>query len=329
MNKTVAVIIVLLVSVIFIGGISVMAVNSEGQGWPWDWHLDWNWDWFSFRGERVDVDESADFSPAGVTEVDISLPFGNVDVEAGEPGAELKGYFNVNEKKDQYLFVTTEDGKLRIEFDPGKLPVNQNSNLRMTVRLPQELAAGLRLTNSSCDIHITGISAKGMTVPNSSGNMDITGCSGGALDADLTSGNLYVTDGDFTGIDADCHSGNVRIENKNGPINVQNTSGNININAVSGTVCANNSSGNIDIYMSGKELSGITAKLSSGNLSLYLDPQAAFTLDARTSSGNVSCGFDILVSGGTDRSRIESDVGGGGAAVKLTTSSGNVNVQKR
>lgn len=323
MNKTIAIIIVLLVSVAFIGGISVMAVNSAGEGWPW------NWDWLNFGGERVNVDESESFSVAGVTEVDISLPFGNVDVEAGEPGVELKGHFNTSEKKDQYLFVTTENGKLRIEFKPGRLPASQNSNIRMTVRLPQELAADIRLTNSSGNVRITGLAAENMTVSNSSGDMDILGCSGGALNADLSSGNITVTSGDFESVEANCQSGNVRVENVSGPINVQDTSGNISISAVSGTVYANNTSGNIDISVSGKDVSAITAILSSGNVNLYLDPEAAFSLNARTSSGNVSCDFQILVSGGTDRNKIEGDVGGGGETVKLSTSSGNVNVMKK
>lgn len=327
MNKTIAIIIVLLVSVAFIGGVSVMAVNSAGEGWPWNWK--WDWDWFDFGGERVNVDENKSFSAAGITEVDISLPFGNVDVEVGEPGVSLKGYFNVREKQDQYLFVTTEDGELDIEFDPGKVPASQNSNLRMTVRLPQELAADLKLENSSGNIRITGITAYNMEVSNSSGDMNIQECSGGTLNADISSGNITVTGGGFTSADVNCRSGNIRVENVNGHVKVENTSGNIDISAVSGTVYANSTSGNINITMSGKVLSDITALLSSGNVNLFLDPQAAFTLDARTSSGNVVCDFDILVSGGTDRSRLEGSVGGGGALVKLSTSSGNVNVFKR
>ncbi len=293
MNKTIAIIIVLLVSIAFIAGISVMAINSDGGGWPWNWHFNWNWDWSDSNGERADVDESAALSAEGITQVDISLPFGNVNVsvEAGEPGVELKGHFNVIEKKDKYLFVTAEDGTLSIEFDPGRTPRSQNSNIEMTIRLPQDIAAGLKLKNSS--------------------------------------GNVMITGGNFTGIVAKCQSGNIRIENINGPVNAQCSSGNIYISAVSGTVYAKNSSGNIDIDISGKEVSQITATLSSGNVNLYLDPQAAFTLDAKTSSGNIACDFDILVSGGTDRGRLKGDVGGGGAAVELKTNSGNVNVYKR
>jgi len=76
-------------------------------------------------------------------------------------------------------------------------------------------------------------------------------------------------------------------------------------------------------------VSELKAALSSGSVNLSLDPQAAFTLNARTSSGSVTCDFDVLVSGGTDRNKLEGDVNGGGAAVKLTTSSGSVNVIKR
>ncbi len=292
MNKTIAVIIVLLISVIFIAGISVMAISSEGGGWPWDWNWNFNiGEWFDFGGKRVDVDESADFSVAGITQVDISLPFGDVNVEAGEPGVELKGHFNASEKKDKYLFVSAEGGRLSIEFEPGSLKHNVSSNMKMTIRLPQDLVAGLKLENSS--------------------------------------GNVIITGGSFKNIETDCHSGNIRIENTNGPVNVKNSSGNINISAVSGTVYAENSSGNIDVDISGKEVSDITAKLSSGNINVHLDPQAAFTLNARVSSGNVTCDFDILVSGRTDRNRLEGDVNGGGAVVELRTSSGNVNVLKR
>lgn len=329
MNKTIAIIIVLVVCILFIGGISAMAVNSSGDGW----HFDLNFDWLNFgafSGERADVDENAGFSTEGITAVEVYLPFGNVNVEVGEPGAALKGHFNVTEKKRQYLYVSNESGKLSIKFDPGTLPLTQDSNVVMTVRLPRELAANLRITNSSGDMHITGLKVQDLKVSNSSGNMDIVGCSGGKLEADLSSGNITVTGGDFTSVDADCSSGNVRVENLNGPINVQDTSGNINISAVSGTVYANNSSGNIDIVMSGKQVSDITAELSSGNVNLFLDPQAAFTLDARTSSGNVSCNFAILVSGGTnDNEKLEGTVNGGGAAVKLSTSSGNVTVMKK
>lgn len=320
MNRKAAIIIVLAVCILFIAGVSVMSLMSASGSW------DLGWDWFNFGGERIDVDESAGVSVSGVSEVQVILPSGNVVVEAGEPGASLKGYFTARERKDQYLFVENEGGKLKIEFDPGKRSWLSDTHITLTVRLPKELAADIDVTNSSGGVNVEGISAKEMEIRNSSGSVDITGCAGTTLKASLSSGNMSARSLSFDAIDIDCQSGNIRIQDTAGALSVQHTSGNIDIIDAAGTIEARNSSGNIDISLSEKRISGIKAGVSSGNITLHLDAQAAFKLDARTSSGGVYCDFDILVSGGSDRGSLEGDCNGGGEPVKLSTSSGNVSV---
>lgn len=322
MNVKKAAIIVLFVCIIFIAGIVVVSLNSDASNW---FGLGWG---RGVGGSRVDIDESAKLDLSGLSEVFVSLPMGNVTVEAGEPGVTLKGYINVAEKKDKYLYVTNNDGKLAIEFDPGDLPLIHENNIKMTIRLPQQLAADLKIINSSGDVNVNEIHGKEVTVINASGNIKLMGCKGGALRCSLSSGNVTVSECDFTGVDANCTSGNVRIENNSGPINVRNTSGNIDITAVSGTVDADNTSGNIDIRLSGQQVSAIKAKVSSGNIKLRLSPEAAFELNASTSSGNVGCDFDILVSGGVDRGSLKGGCNGGGEMVKLSVDSGNINVYK-
>lgn len=324
MNVKKAAIIVLIVCIVFIGGIVAISLNS--QGWSW---FGFDWGHGNVGGHRIDIDESSRLDLSGAGEVSISLPAGNVTVKVGEPGVTLKGYITTAaEEKDRYLFVTNKDGKLSIEFDIGDEPLIWDNHIEMTVSLPQQLAAGLKISDASGDIRVTGIAMKDLNVTNMSGNMDLQDCTGGALIAELMSGNMTVRNADFTSVDADCQSGNVRIDNKNGPINVQNTSGIIDITAVSGAIDAGNTSGNIDISLSGQQVAAIKAGVTSGNITLRLNQQAAFTLDARTSSGNVGCDFDILVSGGIDRNIIKGDCNGGGALVKLSVDSGNVNVFK-
>lgn len=322
MNVKKAVIIVLFVCIVFIGGIVIISLNSDG----WSW-FGFDWGHGGFGGSRVDINESARLDLAGAEQVSVSLPTGNVTIEAGEPGVTLKGYITVAEKKDQYLFVTNKDGVLSIEFDPGDLPLIQDSHIEMTLSLPQQLSASLNIANSSGDVNVTGIQSRDMTATNSSGNTNIYGCSGGALHGDLSSGNVTVKGGDFTSVDISCQSGNVDVENKNGPVTVQNTSGNIGIAAISGAVSAGNTSGNIDISLSGPQVSAIDARVSSGNITLRLNPEAAFSLDARTSSGNIYCDFEMLTSG-VENNTLKGECNGGGEPVKLSVSSGNVNVYK-
>jgi DUF4097 and DUF4098 domain-containing protein YvlB len=322
MNVKKAAVIVLVICIIFIAGIVVISLNADVSNW-----FGFRWG-RSFGGSRVDIDESAKLDLSGMGEVFVSLPMGNVTVETGEPGVTLKGYINVAEKKDKYLNVIKEGGKLSVEFDPGNLPLIQDSNIRMPVCLPQQLAADLKVTNSAGDINVDAIYGKKVTLNNASGNIKLTGCKGGVLSCSLSSGNITASDCDFTGVDADCTSGNVSIENVNGPIDVRNTSGNIDITAVSGTIEAGNASGNIDIRLSGEQVSGIKAGVSSGNITLRLNPAAAFELNASTSAGNVGCDFDILVSGGIDRGSLKGSCNGGGELVKLSVDSGNINVYK-
>ncbi len=317
MNKT-AVIIVLVVCIVFIGGVAAISLATEGFG-----------GWFAFGGTRVDIDESAGLSLEGVSEVSVWAPIGKVIVEEGEPGVTLKGYLTVSKKSDQYLFVEKDGGKLSVRFEPGNLPSVSNNRMTLTVRLPGDIAAGLTVRNSSGRVDVKGIRVRDMNVSNSSGSIDVTGCSGGELRVSLSSGNTTVNGADFGSIRVDSQSGNIQLENIVGALSVRHSSGNIDVLNAQGPVEVWHSSGNVSIDAAGKKVSGIDVTLSSGNANLRLDKDASFTLDARTSSGNIIADFDILISGGLSRGSLKGDCNGGGETVKVSVSSGNVNIFKK
>ncbi len=180
-----------------------------------------------------------------------------------------------------------------------------------------------------------------------SGDIIVEGV-GGALIAKSVSGDVDVRKAAM-GADCDAVSGELKLADIVGDVNLKTVSGTIAATRIKGSIEAETVSGDIDL----SEVSDamvVKAKVLSGNLTFQgrINPQgryslnshsgdvvmtipadSAFEFEASSFSGNIQSDFPIEVSGKLSRKEIHGVVNKGGASIKLTTFSGDVELKKR
>ncbi len=112
-----------------------------------------------------------------------------------------------------------------------------------------------------------------------------------------------------------------------GPMLVSTRSRNINLDKVTGDIKVVNSHGDVDIHVA-PPTGTLTVDNQNGNVNVSLPEKARFTLNAETSDGDTHSDFE-----GTDthggRGMLSGTVnGGGGSAIRLNTSHGDINVSR-
>jgi DUF4097 and DUF4098 domain-containing protein YvlB len=121
-------------------------------------------------------------------------------------------------------------------------------------------------------------------------------------------------------------SGGVRIaQTGKGDLEVSSGSGEVIITGVNGAARVSASSGGIEIE--GRPAGPWDINSSSGGVTLRLPSDASFDLDAHVSSGQIDSAHPITVSGRLDRRHLQGKVRGGGALVRVRTSSGGIRIQ--
>jgi DUF4097 and DUF4098 domain-containing protein YvlB len=287
-------------------------------------------------------------SPARLT---ISSHDGNIDVAPAKgDGIEV---FYIVKKYNRILKISREEVEkevaLEIIKDQNSLvinarykTINQGFNFkdRMSVSfkiyVPKETSCDL--TSADGNISLEGVTST-QRCKTSDGNVDI---------ADVT--------GDVTGKTSD---GNIKVNRINGSVKVSTSDGNIHLNDIQGDVQSATSDGNIDLFkiagntsartsdghISFKELSGsFNANTSDGSVRgniVALKKQ----LSINTGDGNIdvtipsNLGLDLDIkgesihvpltnfSGKSEDKVIQGKTNGGGIAVMLSTSDGNVTLK--
>jgi DUF4097 and DUF4098 domain-containing protein YvlB len=116
-----------------------------------------------------------------------------------------------------------------------------------------------------------------------------------------------------------------------GPVTVRTRSRNITLDRVTGDMQVTNSSGSVDITAVAP-LGAITVENRDGDVNLSLPGAAHFTLAAETSDGTVQSNFPGATTGSTNSSHhgsFSTTVGSGGAAIHLTTTHGNIALERK
>lgn len=167
----------------------------------------------------------------------------------------------------------------------------------------------------------------------------------GSLTIDVGSGSITVAESELSEAQLETGSGEIMVDGVQGELrantgsgdievaNVQSSalsldtgSGNITIrNAEDATLSLDTGSGGIDFEGSLNTGSAHHASTGSGDLSLTLSGDASFELDAETGSGSIDLPRDWRATG--DDSSRQAEVGEGGAALELRTSSGDITIQ--
>jgi DUF4097 and DUF4098 domain-containing protein YvlB len=284
-------------------------------------------------------------SPARLT---ISSHDGNIHVmQAKGSGIEV---FYIVRKDNRILKISREELEkevtLEVIKDQNSLVINAryknikpsfNSKDRMSVSfniyVPKETSCDL--VSSDGNISLEGLIST-QRCKTSDGNIDITDVTGDVT-GNTSDGNVEVN-GINGSVKVGTSDGNIRLDNIQGDVQCVTSDGNINLFKIAGNTSARTSDGHISF----KELSGsFNASTSDGSVRgniIALKTQ----LSIKTGDGNIdvtipsNLGLDLDIkgesihvpltnfSGRSDDKVIQGKTNGGGIAVMLSTSDGNV-----
>lgn len=165
-----------------------------------------------------------------------------------------------------------------------------------------------------------------------------------------SNGALRVAD-----VEANCRlatsNGAVRVERVRGNLEAATSNGKIEIREVSGSVSARTSNGaisayvrdtdsgrpltletsngSVDLQMESSRQNDVRASTSNGSITVRMPSYAGARVRAVTSSHSViESDFDVRMQGTISKSRLEGEIGSGGALLDLTTSNGNIRLAK-
>jgi DUF4097 and DUF4098 domain-containing protein YvlB len=226
--------------------------------------------------------------------------------------------------------ITKEGSTLRIET---KYPERRRSwgddslNVSVSYKLWIPGKASLEVSSVSGDVTIDPLGGK-CSVNSISGDVEVRGAAG--IDVDLTSGELVVKD-----IAGDAYlktiSGDIRAEKIRGSVESETVNGDIDLLDVSeaGRVEGKTISGDITYRGDIRPQGQYRLKAHSGDIEMIIPADSGFDFEATTFSGSIDTDFEIKVMGKISQKEIKGTAGKGGATVRLTTFSGNVDLRKK
>jgi len=88
------------------------------------------------------------------------------------------------------------------------------------------------------------------------------------------------------------------------------------------------SNGSIELTLEAFNQNEIRASTSNSGITLHLPEHISANLNASASNSSISTEFDVTTEGAIEKHHLEGKIGGGGAAIELTTSNGSIRLMK-
>lgn len=160
--------------------------------------------------------------------------------------------------------------------------------------------------------------------------------SGGTIKMDELSGTIQANTSGGSIRMADCHGGSIvntsggaiKAENGSGDLKLKTSGGSITVDAHDGNVDGRTSGGSIKVIMLSQPTAPCTLATSGGSVTAILPADVAVDLDASTSGGSVYSSFPDAQVDPKNKTRLVAPINGGGPALKLRTSGGNVSIKQ-
>ena len=113
-------------------------------------------------------------------------------------------------------------------------------------------------------------------------------------------------------------------------MDLSTTNGGIHLDAVAGNVRARTTNGGVRVVLEGEHWDGdgLDAETTNGGVRLDLPERYAAHLETGTVNGHIDIDFPVMVQGRLNH-HIETDLGGGGKTIRVTTTNGGVAVHRR
>lgn len=125
-------------------------------------------------------------------------------------------------------------------------------------------------------------------------------------------------------------NGGITMDNVNSHVELVTTNGGVKLSRVAGDVSGRTTNGGINVDLEGSAWDGNGLDLQTTNGGVHLMVPAGYNahLEAGTTNGSVKIDFPVMVEGTRNRS-FSTDLGSGGAPVRVRTSNGGVKITKK
>lgn len=267
----------------------------------------------------------------GMVDLEAMTHSGDITIRSGPAGTvTISGKIHV---EDRWLTGDRHGAVTDIEQNP---PIRQSGNsIRIDYVNVHGISVDYEVTMPADSTVRTDTGSGDQRVEDMRGSLNLESGSGdmrlqntGAVRVHTGSGNVEARDISGT-ITAEAGSGDIRVEGNNlSDVRVNTGSGNIELRGVKGTLQAESGSG--DVTIDGEQTGAWEIRTSSGNVELRLPANAAFDLEASAGSGEIETSRQVvaMVQGrvGGSRSKITGKANGGGAELKIHTSSGDIRI---
>lgn len=199
-------------------------------------------------------------------------------------------------------------------------------NVDFLITVPASFATDLHTSGGSITVGDLAAKVKART---SGGNIRL-GKIGAEVEARTSGGNVSLESARGP-VKLGTSGGDVSAGTVTGEADLSTSGGNIRIDAVEGILKASTSGGNVRAAFVGPIKDHCSLSTSGGSVKVTVDKTAAFRLDASTSGGSVDAdGLTITLEKSTrGRTQLAGAVNGGGPALKLRSSGGDIVVRAR
>ena len=222
-------------------------IQVDGDSWDEAW--EWDSGGFDYCGETFGM-------PAGkISEIEIEWISGQVQVFCSD-SSEIS-FWEESTKEltaENQMVYTVKGGTLSIEYQEGKMAVNDNSAKLLTLYLPADLLDSLQIDTVSAGVLAADLNLNELDIETVSGSVILTGLSARELDVQTVSGDVQL----YAQL---VHS-----------VGVDTTSGDFYLEVV------------------GSRPSEIEVDTISGDATLSLPAETGFTLEFETGSGDLDTG---------------------------------------
>ncbi len=218
------------------------------------------------------------------------------------------------------LEVSSTSGDIRAEGVKGEIAIKLTSGDLCL----EGFVGSTNVHTTSGDISLKGIVGR-VNIEGTSSDLELSGIKG---DVDIS-----VTSGDIEGRDIEGNltvggtSGDVEIVRLRGDLQIFLHSGEVKANEVQGGVRVETTSGDVNIKAALQEGKDYQVDTSSGDVGFKVMGNNPFNLIIDTASGDINVKAPLIINS-ISRNHLEGKVGKGGSTVRITTSSGDIELSQ-
>ena len=244
---------------------------------------------------------------------DFELAFSNTDNDVTIKGEFVNDRFRRNSRLKVNFYITVPE-RYNIEVDTAAGGITVGD---ITGRINLETSGGrISLGNITGDIKAR-TSGGGIKLKDVTGNTFVK-TSGGSIKVGKVKGDL----------EARTSGGRIDVDGVDGDLTANTSGGGLHLMNIHGRLTGETSGGPIAAVLSSQHMDRVELRTSGGGITLSVPSEFRADLDASTSGGHIYTDFPVTVSGRISDSALSGIVNGGGPAVVLRTSGGNIEIMK-